>query len=155
MGYFAGGLCCARPVHDVQRLALCSRTIQLDSNCQLLLCTLSFAFHKHVSPIYFMCLPFQQVVFVQSLGVSTLSYTVIVETMPENLKEVGVALTNAVLSTSSFIVLKFMPTLSAALGFYSSMFLFGVVSIPCGLFIIFYVPETKGKSYQEIMKSLS
>lgn len=93
--------------------------------------------------------------FLQSLGVSTLSYTVIVETMPENLKEVGVSVTNAVLSASSFLVLKFMPTLSAALGFYASMYLFGVISIPCGLFIIFYVPETKGKSYQEIMKSLS
>lgn len=74
--------------------------------------------------------------------------------MPENLREVGVSVTNAVLSASSFLVLKFMPTLSKALGFYFTMYLFGVISIPCGLFIIFYVPETKGKSYQEIMKML-
>lgn len=98
---------------------------------------------------------FSYIVFVQSLGVSTLSYTVIVETMPENLREAGVSVTNAVLSASSFLVLKFMPTLSKALGFYFTMYLFGIISIPCGLFIIFYVPETKGKSYQEIMKLLS
>lgn len=98
---------------------------------------------------------FSYIVFVQSLGVSTLSYTVIVETMPENLREAGVSVTNAVLSASSFLVLKFMPTLSHALGFYFTMYLFGAISIPCGLFIVFYVPETKGKSYQEIMKLLS
>lgn len=98
---------------------------------------------------------FCAVVFVQSLGVSTLSYTVTIEVMPEPLKELGVSISNAVLSASAFLVLKLIPTLNAALGFYFTMYLFGVISIPCGVFIIFYVPETKGKSYEEIMKLLS
>lgn len=98
---------------------------------------------------------FSLIVLVQSLGVSILSYIVIVEIMPENLKEVGVSITNAVVAMSSFLILKLMPTISVELGFYTSMYMFGAICIPCGLFIIFYVPETKGKSYQEIMKSLS
>lgn len=98
---------------------------------------------------------FCYIVFLQSLGVSTLSYTVSAEIMPEHLKEAGISTANIVLSISAFLVLKFMPTLSDALGFHITMYLFGAISIPCGLFIIFYVPETRGKSYQEIMKMLS
>lgn len=40
------------------------------------------------------------------------------------------------------------------LGFGESMFLFAGVCVACELFIIFFVPETKGKSHEEIMESL-
>lgn len=97
---------------------------------------------------------FSLIVFLQSLGVSTLSLTVTAEVMPENVKEFGISLSNIVLAVCGFLVLKFMPSLSDALGFHFTMYLFGVIGIPCGLFIIFYVPETKGKTYEQIMDSL-
>lgn len=97
---------------------------------------------------------FSFIVFVQSLGVSTLSLTVTAEVMPENVKEFGISLSNVVLAICGFLVLKFMPTLSDALGFHFTMYLFGAIGIPCGLFIIFYIPETKNKSYEQIMELL-
>lgn len=76
------------------------------------------------------------------------------EVMPESAKELGITVSNIVLAISGCLVLKFMPTLSEALGFHFTMYLFGVIGIPCGLFIVLFVPETKGKSYEEIMSLL-
>lgn len=82
------------------------------------------------------------------------SLTVTAEVMPENVKEIGITISNIVLAVCGFLVLKFMPNISNALGFHFTMYLFGVIGIPCGLFIIWYIPETKGRSYEEIMDSL-
>lgn len=93
-------------------------------------------------------------IFIQSLAVSTLSFTVTAEILPDNLREFGTSFCNASLSISAFLVLKFMPWLWAIIGLHGTMFLFGGFSIASGLFIILYVPESKGKNYEEIMKSL-
>lgn len=89
-------------------------------------------------------------VLVQSLGVSTLGYTVTAEVMPEKIKEFGISFSNVIVGLSSFIVLKFLPSLSVTIGFHGTMYLFGAISIPAALFVIFYVPETKGRSYEQI-----
>lgn len=97
---------------------------------------------------------FSFVVLSQSLGISTLSFSVTAEILPENLREFGVSVCNTISGMNAFIVLKFMPTLCHTLGFHGTMFLFGGVCIPTLLFVIFYMPETKGKSYEEIMNLL-
>lgn len=97
---------------------------------------------------------FSFIVFVQSFGVTSLSFIVTSEIMPEKIKEFGISFSNTMLTVSGFFALKFMPLMSESLGFHGTMFLFGATLIPCVLFIIFYVPETKGKSYDEIMDLL-
>lgn len=97
---------------------------------------------------------FSFIVFSQSLAISTLSLAVTPEILPENLREFGVSFCNTSSGASAFIVLKFMPFFTDLLGFYGTMFLFGGICVPSLLFIIFYMPETKGKSYEEIMKLL-
>lgn len=94
------------------------------------------------------------VVFSQTIGLSTLLYTYIAEILPENLREFGLSLCNTILSIASFIVLKFMPIMSTVLGMYGMMYCFASVCIPTMLFVIFYAPETKGRSYDQIMASL-
>lgn len=93
-------------------------------------------------------------VFIQSLAVSTLSFTVTAEILPDDLREFGTSFSNTMLSISAFIVLKFMPWLWTAVGLDGTMFLFGGFSLACTLFIILQMPESKGKNYEEIMKSL-
>lgn len=93
-------------------------------------------------------------VFVQALAASTLSMTVVAEILPESLRDFGIPLSNGVMATAAFIVLKFSPTVCAFAGFHGLAFLFGGICITGTLFVIFYVPETKGKSYREIMKLL-
>lgn len=94
------------------------------------------------------------IIFIQSFAISTLALSVIAEILPENLREVGVSICNAILGTSSFIVLKSFLFLLELLGVHGLMFMFAGIIIPCTIFIIIYVPETKGKSYNEIMALL-
>lgn len=94
------------------------------------------------------------VVFSQTIGLSTLLYSYIAELLPENLREVGLSFCNTLLSVASFIVLKFMPLMCQVLGVYGMMYCFASVCIPTMLFVIFYAPETKGRSYDQIMASL-
>lgn len=94
------------------------------------------------------------IVYAQALAISTLSITVSAEILPENLREFGVPFCNTVLATSAFIELKFSPFICAFIGLHGLLFLFGGVCILGTLFIIFYVPETKGRNYDEIMESL-
>lgn len=94
------------------------------------------------------------VVLIQSFAISTLSFTVTGELMPENLRELGGSICNTVLGTSSFIVLKCMLAVTEVIGLSGLMFLFASVCIPYAIFIIIFMPETKGKSYDEIMESL-
>lgn len=94
------------------------------------------------------------VVFIQSIAVSTLSFTVAAELLPENLRELGASICNTVLATFSFVVLKCMLAASELVGLHGLMFSFAGICIPYTIFIITYMPETKGKSYEEIMNLL-
>lgn len=105
----------------------------------------------------FNCIPivaFSAIIFLATLGISTLPYVVIAEVTPQNLKEFCVSFSMSILSFCSFIILKFLPSLIHTLGLHGSMFLFSGVCLSGALFIVFHVPETKGKSYDEIMSAL-
>lgn len=54
----------------------------------------------------------------------------------------------------AFLLILFYPALTAAFGMYSCMFLFAACCIGGVFFVLAYLPETKGKSYEEIMKDL-
>lgn len=94
------------------------------------------------------------VILVQSFAISTLALSVIAELMPLNLRVFAVSFCNAILGTSSFIVLKSFLFAMKTFGVHATMFGFAGILVPCLIFIIFYVPETKGKSYNEIMALL-
>lgn len=93
-------------------------------------------------------------VFVQALAISTLSMTVVAEILPDSLRECGVPFCNGILSASAFVVLKCTPLLCALVGLHGLFFFFAGYCGLSTLFIAFWVPEPKGKTYDEIMKSL-
>ncbi|KAG4076487.1 hypothetical protein HA402_014451 [Bradysia odoriphaga] len=107
---------------------------------------------SHLNWIPIVCCSF--VVLTQSLGVSTLSCTVTAELMPKNIKEIGITISNFTMCAVGTLVLQFMSNLDDAMGQFGTMYLFGALSIPCAAFVIFYVPETKNKSYEQIMAEL-
>lgn len=94
------------------------------------------------------------VILVQSFAIGTLALSVCAEIIPENIREFGVSFCNALLGTSSFIVLKTFLFAMNTIGVHMTMFMFAGILVPVLIFIIFYVPETKGKSYNEIMALL-
>lgn len=94
------------------------------------------------------------VIFIQSLGVSSMSLSVTAELMPENIREFGITFCNTIMGLASFLVLKVVLPLSEMIGLGYMVFCFAASCFVCGIFIVFVLPETRGKSYAEIMKSL-
>lgn len=93
-------------------------------------------------------------IFAQALGISSLTMTVASEILPENFREFGVSFCTTVLGACAFIALKYSPVLCTVIGLHGTLFLFGGFCLLCAFFIIFYLPETKGKTYAEIMESM-
>lgn len=94
------------------------------------------------------------VIFIQSLGAASMSLTVTAELMPENIREFGITFCNIIMGIAAFLVLKVVLPLSEQLGLGIMLFCFAASCLVCGIFIILFMPETKGRSYNEIMKSL-
>lgn len=55
---------------------------------------------------------------------------------------------------AGFLVVKLYPSFENSLGIDTIMIFFAVASCLCGIFTIFYLPETKGRDIEEIAKSL-
>lgn len=90
------------------------------------------------------CLP--AVNFFASLGIQSMTFTVITEIFPERIKAVGVSFFVAFYWTLSFVFMR--------CAFYMTVS-FSVVVCSVGTIIIkFIMPETRCKSRQEIMKLL-
>lgn len=94
------------------------------------------------------------VIFIASWAILTLPFLVISEIMPMKLKEFGASFCMTLLWSFAFIIIKYLPLLTDVLQFHGTMFLFAAVCLSSALFIIVYMPETKGKSYDQIMHSL-
>lgn len=97
---------------------------------------------------------FSFVIFIANWAVLTLPFLVISEIMPEQLKEFGVSFCMELLWLFAFIMLKYLPFLTVTLGMHGSMYLFAGFCLSSTVFIAFVMPETKGKSYDEIMQLL-
>ncbi|XP_076632464.1 facilitated trehalose transporter Tret1 [Colletes latitarsis] len=90
-----------------------------------------------------------------ALGLNPLSYMMLGELFPTNIKGAAVCMANMWASFLAFIVSKMYQVISDTCGVYVS---FGWFAISCFVgmaFIIFLVPETKGKSLLEIQEELN
>lgn len=94
------------------------------------------------------------VLFVSQLGVLSLPFVVLAEIMPYKIKDTSVTCCMSLLWILSFITRKYLPLLIQLIGFHGSMFLFAGICLCGAAFVILFMPETKMKSHEEIMKSL-
>lgn len=97
---------------------------------------------------------FSLTIFMASWAILPLPFLVISEIMPEKLKEFGMSFCMALMWLLAFTTTKFLPFLTSALGFHGSMFLFAGICLGSMIFIVLFVPETKGKSREQIMNAL-
>lgn len=97
---------------------------------------------------------FSVIIFFSTFGISTLYSLVIAEIMPLRVKEIGISFCAMLLSIFAFILVKCFPFLVDLIGLHGCVFLFAGVCLSCTLFIIFFMPETKNRTYAEIMKAL-
>ncbi|KAG4078589.1 hypothetical protein HA402_003236 [Bradysia odoriphaga] len=97
---------------------------------------------------------FSFILFISSWAVASITFSVAAELMPLKLREIGATVCAVTLSLSSFSILKVYPIVLKWIGVHGAMFIFGGFCVLGAIFIIFMLPEIKGKSYEEIMNDL-
>ncbi|XP_063986727.1 facilitated trehalose transporter Tret1-like [Diachasmimorpha longicaudata] len=90
-----------------------------------------------------------------ALGLSPLSYMMLGELFPTNVKGIAVSLASLWASLLAFIVSKMHQVITDNWGIYTSLGGFGASCFVGIIFIFFWVPETKGKSLFEIQEELN
>lgn len=98
---------------------------------------------------------FSLVSFTTVMGVQSLPAVIIPEIMPERIKEASVGFCMTLVWISSFINMKYSPLLIETIGLHFYLFIFAGICLSCTLIVLLFVPETKGRSHDEIMKLLS
>lgn len=97
---------------------------------------------------------FSFVIFIASWAVLSLPFLVISEILPQKLKNFGISFCMTVLWCCAFLIIKFLPLMTQSFGFHGTIFIFAAICIMSAIFILFFMPETKGKTYDEIMRAL-
>ncbi|XP_031623073.1 facilitated trehalose transporter Tret1-like [Contarinia nasturtii] len=97
---------------------------------------------------------FSFVICIANFAVLTLPFLVISEIMPVNLKSFGPSVCMIIMWASAFLIIKCMPLMTAALGLNGVMYFFAGICLSCAIFIMLCIPETNGRSYDEIMQLL-
>uniref|UniRef100_A0A182RJE2 Major facilitator superfamily (MFS) profile domain-containing protein n=1 Tax=Anopheles funestus TaxID=62324 RepID=A0A182RJE2_ANOFN len=93
---------------------------------------------------------FSVIVFIGTVGLGTMPFVVLAEIMPQQIKGFATTFCMALNWTFAFIALKYFSTLSILLGMYGILMFFAICSLIGTLFVLLCMPETKGKTFQEI-----
>ena len=91
-------------------------------------------------------------IFFLNIGIGPLPWMMNGELFPEECKSASASLSTVVNWLMAFIVTKTVVNLQAALGYSGTYFLYGSLSTVGAVYILFGVPETKGKSPEEILQ---
>ena len=116
---------------------------------------------------------FSFVVFISNIGVMTLPFLYVSEIVPSKIKEftmmlclsllyifatVVIQVENLLHAQKNFLIrfyLQYLSTLIDIIGMHGTMLFFSLNSLIGGIFIFLFLPETRGKSYEEIRKLLN
>ncbi|XP_055301605.1 facilitated trehalose transporter Tret1-like [Sitodiplosis mosellana] len=97
---------------------------------------------------------FSFIAFMASWALLGLPFVVISEIMPEKLKDFGATICQTLKWSLGFLIPKYFPILINLLGFHGTMFLFAFACLFGTVFVIVFLPETKGKSRDQITNLL-
>ena len=86
------------------------------------------------------------------MGIVPLPYMMNGELFPEECKSAASSLSTATMWLMSFVVSKINVDLQAVLGYSGTYFLYGAFCMLGTVYIFFGVPETKGKTPEEILQ---
>jgi SP family sugar porter-like MFS transporter len=87
---------------------------------------------------------------VYAMTLAPVTWIVIAEIFPTRLRAKGMAISTFALWSASFVLTYTFPLLNSSLGAYGTFWLYGIICILGLLFIKSNLPETKGKTLEEI-----
>ncbi|XP_030754410.1 facilitated trehalose transporter Tret1-like [Sitophilus oryzae] len=88
------------------------------------------------------------------LGICPISYIFPAEILKPNVKSFGIMLVCCIGLLAEFLIATFLPVLEEHVGFYVPFWIFAVISLIAIVFVYFFIPETRSKSFLEIQESL-
>ncbi|CAB3258534.1 unnamed protein product [Arctia plantaginis] len=88
-------------------------------------------------------------------GLGPLPWAVMSELFPIEVKAIAAPIATAFCWTLSFLITRFFTSVANAIGMGPTFLIFGVFCVCAFFFTLFLVPETKGKSFQEIQDMLA
>lgn len=93
---------------------------------------------------------FGSIVFCSWLGIVPIPYLLNIELAPKKIRQTCIALVISIIWTVLFVYGIIFYSIVELFGLYMCMVILGLFSFLTALFAIFFVPETRGKSYEEI-----
>ncbi|XP_063700202.1 facilitated trehalose transporter Tret1-like [Culicoides brevitarsis] len=93
---------------------------------------------------------FSAVIFLSNLGVSNLPFPIMAEIFPTNIKTAATTICMVLLNVCAFIAIKCLPTFIDLFAMHGTLTIFSTCSLLGTAFLIIYLPETKGKTFDEI-----
>ncbi|KAH9633267.1 hypothetical protein HF086_000866 [Spodoptera exigua] len=88
-------------------------------------------------------------------GLGPLPWAVMSELFPIEVKAIASPIATAFCWVLSFLITRYFSAIASGLGMGGTFFIFGACCVAAFFFTLFLVPETKGKSFQEIQDILS
>lgn len=85
-----------------------------------------------------------------AMTLAPVTWIVISEIFPAKIRATGMAVSTFALWTAAFILTYTFPLLNSLLGPYGTFWLYGIICVGGFIFIKLYLPETKGKTLEEI-----
>lgn len=115
--------------------------------------------HDHLMNVYSNCFIYFLFLysvanFTASLGIQTLTIPIISEIMPEKIKNTGVSFGMTFYMILQILTSKYLLLVFEEFGFHWAMFGFATIISIGTSFILINMPETKGKSHEQIMREL-
>lgn len=94
-------------------------------------------------------------IFAFHFGICSIPWTLSSELFPSNVKGIAAPTITIACWITSFLVTKFFNDMNSSMGKSGSFWFFAGCCLFTGVFSIFFVPETKGKSFNEIQDMLN
>ena len=91
-------------------------------------------------------------IFFMSIGIGPLPWIMIGELFPEECKSASSSLSATANQLMAFTTAKTVANMQAVIGYSGTFFLYGSLCMLGTIYILFGVPETKGKTPEEILQ---
>lgn len=115
----------------------------------LIYAVLGSCYYFHVTGVFVLVLVLLSIAC-YAMTLAPVAWVVISEIFPTHVRGAGMAIATFSLWTACFILTYTFPLLNTSLGAYGTFWLYGVICLFGFLFISIQLPETKGKSLEEI-----
>ncbi|XP_055597891.1 facilitated trehalose transporter Tret1-like [Uranotaenia lowii] len=85
-------------------------------------------------------------ILLTSIGIYPLPYVILAEVLPNKIRNIGSTIGITTVSLSAFVILKLFPVLIEKIHLHGTMWTLSAICVVGTFFILFVVPETKGKN---------